>query len=215
MNGFFEQVQGQFVRNLASWMLLAGGGVGYCVGQTTESPSPSAEEPRVATGNAAAWAPPEGPRRVAPVASSAPSTPGSRLVWVRFLPIVSTQETAVVSRTPVQTLRTELRDPFWPAGYVPPQSVAPGQTGRAHPLRISDLEWEEAEKQLVFKGVSRIPTHDGSSGMCALINGKLFRVGEAVVASRNGKTLQWRVVEVSLKTGATLARVAPTPTPGR
>ena len=131
---------------------------------------------------------------------------------VRAVPSVSTSSAPATAVAREEIPHDELRDPFWPQDYVPPQLSAVGKgPSREALLRMSEAEWVSAEKQLTIQGASRLPIRDGTIELCALINGERVRVGGTVSTVWNGKTFRWRVVTVSMKTGPVFERILPLP----
>lgn len=126
-------------------------------------------------------------------------------------PGADTNATAVATAPEDRSGAEELRDPFWPPDYVPPLPGGAKSVGRDLAVRMSDAEWLAAEKQLVIRGASRLPLRDGTSELCALINGESVRVGGECGVTWNGKTFRWRVRSISLKTGPVLDRAVPVP----
>jgi hypothetical protein len=92
------------------------------------------------------------------------------------------------------------RDPFWPVGYEPekPENVEVMKL-----QTLADKNWNEAMKQVVIQGVSRV-----SGEYCAIINTKTKRVGESVSVEYGGVRYTWRVDGITPPGSVKLRRVS-------
>lgn len=206
-------------------LLLFGFLVLTCRGQVEESPPPpppSGDGPPTAQ---PPWSPPTTPNTpgnpTPPGVKNAanPKQPSRAMrseLQATFLPPPPVAPAPVEASLPLSASGAlsvdEVRDPFWPVDYVPPQlSATSSGSSREALLRKSEAEWHAAEKLLTIRGASRLPLRDGTSELCALINGESVRVGGECGVTWNGKTFRWRVRSISLKTGPVLERVLPAP----
>lgn len=113
---------------------------------------------------------------------------------------------------------TEVRDPFWPVGYVPkakpvaarltPAPVIDASTGDLAPVVApaapKGTAWEAARKQLHYQGISRfvekIPGRKtGKVKYQAFINGKLVEEGQVVEAVLDDFVYRFKVTSITSK----------------
>ena len=82
------------------------------------------------------------------------------------------------------------RDPFWPVGYVPKivKSVIPSDNPKKS-ATVVDNSWNEAMKKVVINGVSS----RADNAICAVINGQIKSVGDAVTINHGGTIYTWAV----------------------
>lgn len=113
-----------------------------------------------------------------------------------------------MAREPVQ-----VRDPFWPVGYVPRKPVRPVPAEAAAakvviPESARLPMWEEARKLLDIKGISLIgrDRHSGHPKYLAMVTGKFVEEGDTVSVSFEGLVYRWKVTGIS-EDGVSLRKI--------
>lgn len=107
----------------------------------------------------------------------------------------------------------QVRDPFWPVGYVPRKPVKPAQVdSSAAKLVIPESArlpvWEEARKLLDIKGISLIgrDRNSGQSKYLAMVTGKFVEEGDTVSVAFEGFVYRWKVTGIS-EEGVSLRKI--------
>ena len=97
-------------------------------------------------------------------------------------------------------LPPEMRDPFWPVGYVPPtgkKGADPTITTSKPAVVVAPLEppqWDRAIKTLTIKGIMK-----SGAGYIAMINGQLMCENDTISYVYQGRTYRWRIAKISEK----------------
>jgi len=97
----------------------------------------------------------------------------------------------------------EKRDPFWPVGYTPKQSMRSAQQGSSGAAPVSS-SWDEAMKKVVINGVSSRKDNESF----AVINGDVKRVGDTVSIRLGNLTYTWAVDGIESKGSVKLRRMS-------
>ena len=94
------------------------------------------------------------------------------------------------------------RDPFWPVGYMPKQSVrtVSVKSTKARPLN----SWNEAMKNVVINGVSSRTDNE----YFAIINGNVKRVGDTVSVRLGASVYTWAVDAIESQGSVKLRRIS-------
>lgn len=82
-----------------------------------------------------------------------------------------------------------LRDPFWPIGYFPKDWNQKRSTGGTVEAPVS--LWQAAAAKLKISGVSTM-----NEKATAIVNGEFKEAGETVQILLDGKTYQWKIVDI-------------------
>lgn len=102
----------------------------------------------------------------------------------------------------------ELRDPFWPVGYVPegwgkPAADDHGEESGDASVEVSNgSAWDEALAKLEIAGVSR-----KDDKRVVIVNGRVIRVGSSLSVEYAGSRYVWRLEAVDAKGALKLKRL--------
>lgn len=98
----------------------------------------------------------------------------------------------------------QVRDPFWPVGYVPRKPVRPVQvepiaSKAVIPESARLPVWEEARKLLDIKGISLIGRDrvSGHRKYLAMVTGKFVEEGDTVSVLFDGLVYRWKITGIS------------------
>ena len=86
----------------------------------------------------------------------------------------------------------ELRDPFWPVGWVPPKMER--VTFKSPALPQQPVRWEEVARKLEVSALSQLP--DGRH-IAVLKNIGLVEAGDTISVNYGGLTYRWEVRAVT------------------
>jgi hypothetical protein len=122
--------------------------------------------------------------------------------WPEIPPPVRPEDSAVETNAGATPAPGEpeappaLRDPFWPAGYLPPSSSAPEERvaamTNAEPVSAVAL-WNEALKAVSVQGIMKT----GPDSYVAMVNGQVVGTNDVVSVRFVGREYRWQVAEVS------------------
>ena len=99
----------------------------------------------------------------------------------------------------------EKRDPFWPIGFVPKETIViPKKEAPKVERRSGKYEWSAAMKMLSISGVSS----KGKNEFFAVVNGKVKSVGDTISVDYQGITYTWAVESIKPPGSVKLRRVS-------
>lgn len=94
---------------------------------------------------------------------------------------------------------SQLRDPFWPVGYMPEKTEPqPGiKTVVPKPKIASEDDWKQAEKKLIVSSILKSKNAAGEDLFHALINGKIVSPGDIVTTTLRDFTFYFKTTSIS------------------
>ncbi len=93
---------------------------------------------------------------------------------------------------------SELRDPFWPVGYVPPAPTQAASSTSVVELAtevVVDEEprWDEALRSVSVRGIMSV----GGGKYMAVVNNEVVGEGDSVSVSHNNRRYSWRINSIT------------------
>ncbi len=117
------------------------------------------------------------------------------ILWLQ-LPCASASGTgndATPQVEPVDfSIGADLRDPFWPVGYLPPERV-PEQAQQVE-VAAKDEQRKKALTKLRYRG-----TIQSGGRFFAIVNGAMVQEGDTVAVTLDGKLFKFKVHGISMK----------------
>ncbi len=91
------------------------------------------------------------------------------------------------------SIGAELRDPFWPVGYLPPEQI-PEQEQQVEQVAVRDEQRKKALAKLRYGG-----TIKSGGRVFATVNGAMVQKGDIVAVTVDGELFKFKVHGISMK----------------
>lgn len=91
----------------------------------------------------------------------------------------------------------QMRDPFWPIGYVPPKALAdvgPSAPDAPPEPELPNRKWEQAQKALSIKGIIK-----SGATYLANINNQILGANDKVSIYFDSQKYVWKITSISAK----------------